>query len=152
LWAKLGEVSTGKDPSFTATTITDTAQNWKKNRYAGLNVELVGKDSSGVEQTMFVPVAKNSASELVLSRRHNVKLITSYTLEYNPSERRGGDPNNPRPGDPIVREDQVAPGRVERSILCNLDRQSVTGKFLARVYPTQDERLQPAVGFVFNRQ
>jgi SecD/SecF fusion protein len=152
IWAKLGEVSTGTNPRFTAATITDPVQHWKKNRYAGVNVELVGKDSSGVEQTAFVPIAKNTANELVLSRPHNLKSITSYKVEYNPSEIRGGDPNNPRPGDPIVREDQVAPGRVERSILCNLDRQSVTGKYLARVYPTQDERLQPAVGFVFNRQ
>ena len=32
------------------------------------------------------------------------------------------------------------------------DRQNVTGKDLARVYATQDEQLQPAVGFEFNRQ
>ena len=46
----------------------------------------------------------------------------------------------------------MAPGRVERSILTNSDREDVTGKYLQRIYATQDERLQPAVGFVFNRQ
>ena len=151
-WAKLGEVSTGTNPKFTADTIIDPLQNWKKNLYAGINVELTGKDSSGIDQTMFVPIAKNSANTLTLSRPHNLKSITSYKVEYNPSEIRGGDPNNARPSDPIIREDQVAPGRVERSILCLVDRQLVTGKYLARVYSTQDERLQPAVGFVFNRQ
>jgi SecD/SecF fusion protein len=152
VWAKLGEVSTGTSPRFTTDTIVDPIQTWKKNRYAGINVELVGKDSSGVEQTAFVEIAKNTTNTLFLKRSHNLKTITSYKVEYNPSDIRGGDPNSPRPSDPIIREDQVAPGRVERSILCNLDRQGVTGKYLARVYSTQDERLQPAVGFVFNRQ
>ena len=46
----------------------------------------------------------------------------------------------------------MAPGRTELYILCNLDRQEVTGKYLSRTYPTTDERLQPAVGFQFNRQ
>ena len=46
----------------------------------------------------------------------------------------------------------MAPGRIEKSILVNVDRQNVTGKYLARVYSTQDERLQPAVGFVFKRE
>src|SRR3954463_10440187 len=51
-WGKIGEVSTGNDPKFTADTITDPGQNWKKNLYAGINVELTGKDSSGVDQTV----------------------------------------------------------------------------------------------------
>src|SRR3954469_2332885 len=151
-WGKIGEVSTGNDPKFTADTITDPGQNWKKNLYAGINVELTGKDSSGVDQTAFVPIQKNTSNTLYLARPHNLKSIASYKVEYNPSEIRGGDPNNPRPSDPIVREDQVAPGRVERSILLVTDRQNVTGKYLARAHSTQDERLQPAVGFVFNRQ
>jgi SecD/SecF fusion protein len=152
MWAKLGEVLSGTNPRFTADAITDPAQNWKKNGYAGINVELVGKDSSGVEQTVFVPIQKNTTNTLLLARPHNLKTITSYKVDYNPSEIRPGDPSNPRPSDPIIREDQVAPGRVERSILCNTDRQEVTGKYLARVYSTQDERLQPAVGFVFNHR
>src|SRR5262249_19575433 len=101
---------------------------------------------------VFVPIAKNTTNMLTLARPHNLKTITAYKVEYSPSEIRGGDPSSPRPSDPIIREDQVTPGRIERSILCNLDRQAVNGKHLARVYSTQDERLQPAVGFVFNRQ
>jgi SecD/SecF fusion protein len=151
-WAKLGEVSSGTNPRFTANTITDATQSWKKNRYAAINVELTGKDSSGLEQTVYVPIQKNTTNTLVLAKPHNLKTITSYKVDYNPSEIRGGDPNSPRPSDPIIREDQVGPGRVERSILVNTDRQNVDGKYLARVYSTQDERLQPAVGFVFNRQ
>src|SRR3954465_10441292 len=38
-WAELGEVSTGTNPKSTADTIIDPTQNWKKNRYAGINVE-----------------------------------------------------------------------------------------------------------------
>jgi SecD/SecF fusion protein len=151
-WARLGEVSQGTDPKFTDRSIADAGQNWKKNRYAGVSVELTGKDASGVEQTVLVPVEKNSATTLYLAKPHNLRAITKYRVDYNPSEIRGGDPNNPRPMDPIIREEKIGPGHVERFILCNVDRQNVTGKYLARVYSTQDERLQPAVGFVFNRQ
>src|SRR3954451_759301 len=151
-WGKIGEISTGNDPKFTADTITDPGQNWKKNLYAGINVELTGKDSSGVDQTVYLPIQKNTSNTLYLARPHNLKSVASYKVEYNPSDIRGGDPNNPRPSDPIIREDRVAPGRVERSILLVTDRQNVTGKYLARAHSTQDERLQPAVGFVFNRQ
>ena len=153
MWARLGEVSTGTNPTTTTTTITDPAQDWKKNHYAGINVELTGKDASGAEQVVVVPIVRNTTDTLVLARPHDLSKVTSYRVEYNPSEiGRGVDPKNPRPNDPIIREDKVAPGRVERSILTNSDREDVTGKYLPRVYATQDERLQPAVGFVFNRQ
>ena len=64
------------------------------------------------------------------------------------------DPNNPAPEDVIIREEKVAPGRVETWILCNLDRpgQEVTGKYLRQVRPDFDERLQPAVRFEFDRR
>jgi SecD/SecF fusion protein len=150
-WTRLGDVSTGTNPRFTNQALSDPAQNWKRNRYAGIPVELVGKDSSGVEQRVLIPIQKNTADTLFLAQPHNLKAITSYRVDYNPSDIRAGDPANPRPEDKIIREDQVAPGRVERSILCKDDRQDVDGKYLARVYSAQDERLQPAVGFVFNR-
>ena len=150
-WARLGESSNGTDPKFTAETITDPTQNWKKNRYAGVNVELTGKDAANAEQSVSVRVVKNTANTLVLAKPHNLRAIASYRVDYNPSELRAGDPSNPRPMDPIIREERVAPGRVERYILCHVDRQNVTGKYLSRAYSTQDERLQPAVGFVFNR-
>ena len=52
----------------------------------------------------------------------------------------------------IVREEKVAPGRIETWILCNLDRpgQEVTGKYLKQVRPDVDDRLQPAVRFEFD--
>src|SRR5215218_8795717 len=53
-WARLGEVAKGTNPAFTANTITDPTQDWKKNRYAGIDVELTGKDASGSEQTVAV--------------------------------------------------------------------------------------------------
>ncbi|MDR3637514.1 MAG: protein translocase subunit SecD [Isosphaeraceae bacterium] len=151
-WAKLGETSTGKNPTVTATTLTDYSQNWKKGLYASTNVELTGKDASGTEQTIVVPVEKNTSNSLTLKKAPDLKTVTSYRIEYNPSNIRGGNPASPRPGDPIIREEKVASGRTELYILCVQDRQDVTGKYLARAFPTQDERLQPAVGFVFNRK
>src|SRR4051812_31945138 len=151
-WARLGEVSTGSNPDVTSDTITDPQQKWKKSLYAGTDVVLTGKTGSGPDETVAIPVKDNTANTLTLARPHGLKSISSYRIEYNPSNIHGGDPANPRPGDPIVREEKVAPGRTELWILCNLDRQEVTGKYLSRTYATSDERLQPAVGFQFNRQ
>jgi SecD/SecF fusion protein len=153
-WVRLGEASTGTNPSSTSTTITDLAQAWKKDIYAGDRVELAGKDSSGNAQSVTVLVKTNTSTALTLAQSHGLKSITSYRIEHNPSNIHGGDPNNPRGTDPIIREEKVSPGRTELWILCQKDRegQEVTGKFLSRVYQTQDEHLQPAVGFNFNRQ
>src|SRR5271157_5500281 len=151
-WARLGEISTGTSPSFTSDTITDLQQKWKKDLYAGTDVTLTGKGDEGPDQTVNIPVSRNTANTLTLTRPHGLKSISSYRIEYNPSAIHGGDPSNPRPTDPIVREEKVSPGRSEIYILCTLDRQNVTGSFLSRAYATTDERLQPAVGFQFNRQ
>jgi SecD/SecF fusion protein len=151
-WARLGEVSTGSSPTSTSDAITDLQQKWKKDIYAGTDVVLTGKGDEGPDQTVNIPVSRNTANTLTLARPHGLKSISSYRIEYNPSNIRGGDPSNPRPTDPIVREEKVSPGRSESYILCTLDRQNVTGSFLSRAYATTDERLQPAVGFQFNRQ
>src|ERR1700758_2649317 len=38
MWARLGEVSTGSNLTFTSDTITDPQQKWKKDLYAGTDV------------------------------------------------------------------------------------------------------------------
>lgn len=152
-WARLGEVSTGTDPAFTADTITDLAQNWKKDIYAGESIELTGKDSSGADVTLPPqPILKNTNRTITLKKPHGLKSIKSYRVDYNPSNIRGGDPAAPRPSDPIIREEKVSPGRTELYILCKVDRYNVKGKYLSRIYATQDERLQPAVGFNFDHE
>ena len=151
-WARLGEISTGADPQFTAESLTDPAQNWKRDLYAGADVLLTGKDSNGAEQTINVPISRNTPDTLFLSRPHELKSITSYTVEFNPSNIHGGDPANPQVSDPIIREEKVSAGRTEIYILCALDRQNVTGAYLSRTYSTSDQQMQPAVGFQFNRK
>ncbi|MFO0953877.1 MAG: protein translocase subunit SecD [Isosphaeraceae bacterium] len=154
MWARLGEVSTGTNPAFTDTTITDRSQTWKKNVYATQTVEITGKNASGTEETVAVPVKSNTGTTLTLDKAHGLKSVTGYRVAYNPSNIRGGDPMNPRGSDPIVREEKVAPGKTELYILLVKDRQDVSGKYLnpAGVKATTDEHLQPAVGFAFNRQ
>ncbi|MFO0910182.1 MAG: protein translocase subunit SecD [Isosphaeraceae bacterium] len=152
MWARLGEISTGTNPASTSTTITDANQTWKKDLYAGDLVELTGKNSSNTEESVAVKVTKNTATTLTLEQPHGLKSISSYRIVHNPSSIRGGDPTNPRPTDPIIREEKVSPGRTELWILCLKDRQDVTGKYLSRIFATTDEHLQPAVGFSFNRQ
>jgi SecD/SecF fusion protein len=157
-WARLGEISTGTNPAIDRAggdpALVDPQQAWKKDLYAGSEVYLTGKDSLGNESTEAIRVRRNTANTLVLDKSPTLKSIASYRIEYNPSRIRAGDPNSPRPEDVIIREERVAPGRIETWILCNLDRQGqeVTGKYLRQVRPDSDERLQPAVRFEFDRR
>ena len=95
---------------------------------------------------------RNTTNTLILDKPHGLKSIASYRVEFNPSRIRGGDPKNLGPTDSIVREEKVAPGRIETWILCNLDKpgQEVTGKYLKQARPDVDDRLQPAVRFEFD--
>ncbi|HEY2155139.1 MAG TPA: protein translocase subunit SecD, partial [Isosphaeraceae bacterium] len=154
MWARLGETVTGKNPvvSEDKKTITDPTQHLERNAYAGQPIALTGKTSSGTDQSVTATVASNTATSITLTKPITLASVASYTIDYNPSEIRGPQPGAPpRPMDEIVRDEQVSPGRTVRYILCDVDRQDVTGGDLARVYPTQDDRLQPAVGFTFNR-
>lgn len=151
-WARLGEISTGTNPAFTADSITDPTQNWKRDEYAGTNVTLTGKDSSGAEKTVAALITRNSVDTLTLAEPHGLASIDSYRVEFNPSGIHAGDPDNPLPTDPIIREEKVSEGLTEIYILCVLDRQNVTGAYLSRASAQVDERMQPAVGFQFNRQ
>ncbi len=152
-WARLGEISTGTNPKIDGTTLTDSAQTWKKNLYSGLKVELTGKDSAKKDTAELITVTKNGNNTLTLEYAPKIlKTVTGYRIESNPSRIRGGDPASPGANDPIIREEKVATGRTELYILCNTDRENVTGKYLSRVYATTDEHLQPAVGFNFNHQ
>lgn len=151
-WARLGDISTGDNPAFTADSITDPNQNWKRDEYAGTDVTLTGKDSSGAEQTVAIPISRNSVDTLTLAKPHGLTTVSSYRVEFNPSGIHAGNPANPMPSDPIVREEKVSEGHTEIYILVGLDRQNVTGAYLSRASVQTDERLQPAVGFQFNRQ
>ncbi len=154
-WAKVGETLTGSNPTSDpqGLSITDASQRWVKNAYAGRTVFLTGKNTAGVEQAdVSLPVEGNSINSLKLGKPHSLATIASYRLEYNPSRIQGGMPDRPLPMDPILREEKVAPGQVERYVLYKVDRQDVTGKLLAKAEPQQDDHYQPAVGFTFNRQ
>jgi len=151
-WARLGEISTGTNPVIERNTITDIQQEWKKDLYAGTEVYLAGNDASGKERTETIKVHRNTSNTLILEKPPGLKSIASYRIEYNPSRIHGGDPSSPNPGDVCIREEKVAPGRIETYILCKLDRpgQEVTGKYLKQVRPDVDEKLQPAVRFEFD--
>src|SRR5271166_4795134 len=55
-WARLGEISTGTNPTFTPDSITDLQQKWKKDLYAGTEVVLTGKGDDGTDQTVAISV------------------------------------------------------------------------------------------------
>jgi len=144
-WAKLGEILTGNDPKLSGVTLTDSKQNLTRDRYAGTDVFLTGKDSLGKETFDTVAIVSNTQNTLTLKRKPKMASVSTYRLEYNPSKITPGK-------DAIVREQPGPNGRVDMFILYVEDRQNVTGELLAHAYPTQDERIQPAVGFQFNAQ
>ena len=153
-WAKLGETISGTNPTTDpqGTTLTDPSRRWVKNALVGRTVYVSGKNTAGLEQAdVAIPIEGNAINSLKLKKPHGLATLTAYRIEYNPSRITAGNPVNPFPTDPIIREEKVAPGHVQRYVLYKVDRQEVTGKLLARAEPQQDDHYQPAVGFVFNR-
>ncbi len=154
-WAKLGETISGTNPASDSQglNLTDTAQRWVKNAYAGRTIYLTGKTKAGLDQSdTSATIESNSINSLKLAKPHALASIASYRIEFNPSRIQAGQPDRPLPSDPIVREEKIAPGHVERYVLYKVDRQDVTGKLLAGAEPKEDSHYQPAVGFNFNRQ
>ena len=156
-WGRVGETITGAPTATGARTITDATRAWTIDKYANprwtgsredfarTHVTLTGKDSTGAERTSSFAIVNNSRDTLTLAKPHNFKSVTSYTIDYNP----GGIEAGP---DAIVRDEPAENGRVEKYILLKQDSQNVTGELLSHAYLTQDERVQPAVGFEFNTQ
>ncbi len=123
-WARLGEISTGTNPSFTSDTITDAQQTWKKDLYAGTEVAADRQGFVGqCTRPRSVKVRRNTANTLILDKPHGLKSIAVLPGRIQPQpHQRAATPSNPGPNDSIVREEKVAPGRIETWILCNLDR------------------------------
>jgi len=137
-WAHLGQTITGKNPKVTSTTLTDPTQAWPPDRFAErTNVLLTGKD-----KTVSVPIKSNTTNTLTLEKPHALSSVSSYSIDYNPSNIQPSD-------DAIIRDRDSGNGVTDRYILVKLDRQNVTGEYLAHVSQTTDERVQPAVRFVF---
>ena len=152
-WARLGEISTGTNPTFTSDTITDLQQKWKKDLYAGTDVILTGKGDEGPDQTVSIPVSRNTANTLDADSSPRLEvdqfLPDRVQPQRHPWRRSQQSPTRPTRSSARKKSHRAAS---EIYILCTLDRQNVTGSFLSRAYATTDERLQPAVGFQFNRQ
>jgi SecD/SecF fusion protein len=154
-WALFGQTITGKVAESTSSTIRAAGVSWPRDRFANPNwtdrpedashthIVLTGKDSAGLEHTGRFAIASNTKDTIALVRPHAYKTITSFTIHFNPS---GITPSD----EAIVREQPRGDGVVDRYVLYQVDRYNVTGEFLSRTFPTQDERIQPAVGFHFN--
>lgn len=169
-WAKLGEsvVRSEKDEpkgpwiTLEGNSLTDPIQAWPRDHYVGARVTLVQQDAAGLATQYSIPIVGNDANTLRLDptraefidngRRRTgdigsvssrVKSVSTYRIDLNPS-RIGGDPNLG------IREVKRPGGVTEVYVLYKDDKWDVTGDYLANVYPTQDERVQPAVGFQFS--
>ncbi len=169
-WAKIGEtvIRSEKDEpkgpwiTLEGNTLVDPIQAWPRDHYVGARVTLVQQDAAGLATQYSLPIVGNDASTLRLDptraeyvdngRRRTgdigtvagrVKTATSYRIDLNPS-RIGGDPNLG------IRELKRPGGVTEAYVLYKDDKWDVTGEYLSNVYPTQDERVQPAVGFQFS--
>ena len=150
-WYKLGETTVGTNPRFDKKSITDPGQSWTIRSLAGAKVYLKGKTGSGAESEIERTVKGNSATTLELEKPHDFTSISSYRVEYNPSNitATGGGESA------ILRDGPTVNGRTERYILCRVppERMSVTGSNLVRVEVTQDQRtLKPVVAFGLDRE
>src|SRR5262249_17990032 len=76
-WARLGEISTGNNPTMSGDTLEDPKQAWKKDQYAGTDVLLTGKDSGGKEATDVVRIRRNGTNSLTLDRATQLKSVDS---------------------------------------------------------------------------
>ncbi|MFM7130045.1 MAG: protein translocase subunit SecD [bacterium] len=164
-WVKYSEslTETGRtDLTLSGRKLTDPKARWRKNEFNGWNVVL-----DGVNQTTELTVVSNDANSLTLSADAGGTTLTGFTIGRNKSQITGFDPSRFKsnkemrdamataPKDsPIVRERNLGPGRVEQYVLVQIppETQDVSGQYLARAMLTQDSRLNPAVGFSFNRR
>lgn len=163
-WVKYGDsltVKERKDLKLDGKNLTDPTARWRKNEFAGWNIF-----AEGVDQTVPVTIVSNDGTTLVLSAELGSTAPTGFTIHRNKSQMSGFDPSSFKtnremtdasataPKDtPIIRERELSPGRVEQYVLVQIppDTQDVSGQYLARAYMTQDGRMNPAVGFAFNR-
>lgn len=142
-WVSLGETIAGKDPKLAGRVLTDTTRAFPPDRYADkTDVTLVGTDAKGKEITERIGIKGNTPTALTLKKTPTLTKVNSYSIDFNPS--------GIRPTEEVVVRDQPrGNGQVDRLILLKLDKQDVTGEYLDHVSQTTDERVQPAVRFVF---
>ncbi len=159
-WIRLGETITGgKDDagkdipgtqapvSVNSTEIRLPGRDLTRDRYKASQIVLTGRTATDTaDTTRAFEIAGNAGDVVNLTQPHPFKTVSSYAIVYNPSEIVATGQQGP---DPIVRAWDRGNGVTETYVLVVQDRENVTGEYLSRVYPTQDERVQPAVGFVF---
>lgn len=173
-WASLGETIQRQKPeagkkglenwvSFEGDRLIDPIQSWPRDKYVGARLQIVQNDADGKPVRSYTfPVLSNDSHTLLVDPARaevfdggrvvpkdlggtlaaKIKSADAYTLVLNPSRIEGENL--------AIREVDRGTGITEREVLYKDDRYDVTGEYLANVYPTQDERVQPAVGFVFN--
>ena len=97
-WARLGEISTGTNPTFTSDTDHRPPADVEEGplrRHRGL-LDRQGRRRA-TSRPRSVKVRRNTTNTLILDKPHGLKSIASYRIEYNPSRITAGDPNNPEP-------------------------------------------------------
>lgn len=172
-WAKLAETVTRKKSEAGDTPwvriegnkVIDPTRSWERDRYVGGRMTLVSEGAAGVRNSLTFPIIANDATSVTLDPQRaetsttartgkvrkfpsvasEFKTVDSYLIAFDPS-RIFADENLA-----IMTIDR-GNGTEERFVLYKVDAQNVTGDMLESVYPTEDERVQPAVGFVFKPQ
>ncbi len=171
-WAKLAEVVSRSKPEepkqagswdvqVEGNKLIDPVQSWTRDQYVGARVTITPDGGQGLLDQVSLPIVANDATSLTLdpARAESVadgrprrvgsvadefKSVGSYRIELNFGRIPPTDPNL------AIREISRGNGVNEYYVLYKDDRWDVTGEYLSNVYRTQDERIQPAVGFTFN--
>ncbi|MFO0958100.1 MAG: protein translocase subunit SecF [Isosphaeraceae bacterium] len=151
-WVRLGELVSGPEDTQSVKvadrTLTDSAQRWATNRYAGATVVLTGRDAANIETRKSFNVDRNTGDTLTLDKPIGLSSVSRYELLLNKSEIGGGlGEDNPNFA---IRDFPRGKGIVERRILVKEppDRMSVSGDDMSNVYSTESQ-FRPAVGFDF---
>ena len=171
-WAKLAETVSRSKPTeegaawevrVVGDRLIDPTQSWPRDRFVGALVTLVTDNPDPLSaQAVTVPIVSNDSTTLTLdparaqiggSRARRIDSVASrigsvgsYQVAMNPARMPYNDPNL------AIRSESRPGGGVEYYVLYQNDRQDVTGEYLSNTYPTEDQQLQPAVGFQFNAQ
>ncbi len=113
-WARLGEISTGNNPTLRGDALEDPKQSWKNDIYAGIDIVLTGKDATGKDADRSRARQAErprppDARPTHVAQDGRIRTGSSTT----PAGSAAGTRTTRRPRTSFIREEKVAPGRIE---------------------------------------
>ena len=152
-WARLGEISTGTNPTFTSDTITDPPADLEEGPLRRHRSHARrARTSAGTARTEVVKVRRNTRQHVDPRQAAWPEVDRVVSDRVQPQPDQGGRPQQPGPQrlDRPRGKGRPGPDRDLDPLQPRPAGQEVTGKYLKQVQPDVDDRLQPAVRFEFD--